>query len=152
MAGMPEGFEKLLLGIEEIDSQHLSLFRLIEALGEAGQSEERWLVAYQTLAALTHWSETHFRLEEALMSIMRYPERSQHQQQHAVFLQRLVQLKEQGLTHDVAADTACWLNDWLVAHVRVVDRLYVDWFERCVHAEPSVLPLAGRGRPARVLG
>ena len=119
-------------GIQEIDEQHGILFGFIAELESALESEQGWMAVHEVLVKLTHWTEVHFAVEEALMHIMAYPATQEHCHQHKGFVVRLNTYKNQSLREDVAAEAASWLREWLSRHIDLEDRLYAEHFYRNV--------------------
>jgi hemerythrin-like metal-binding protein len=79
------------------------------------------------LEELTQYTLDHFKLEEELMECTGYPDLKNHQQVHASLVAQVVEFKQQfeaGST-TVTLDLMNFLSDWLINHIKVVDRRYV---------------------------
>jgi len=121
-------FESYRLGIDDIDEQHRALFDYIENLDAAIASGDRWLVVYQTLVELEHWSKLHFAVEESLMRICHYPQLKQHHNRHAAFSASVEQMKQEALTKDISKKVSKFLHLFLRRHVKTDDRKYAEYF------------------------
>ena len=74
--------EKYLLGIPEIDAQHIEISQLVSSLqGVITQKGQRHLV-HQALKRLHQIMVTHFTFEEALMDMVGYDDLPQHKKMH----------------------------------------------------------------------
>jgi hemerythrin-like metal-binding protein len=71
--------------------------------------------------------ETHFKHEEALMMKSGYPRLAEHQQQHKVFEERVLDLRAKG-TLDAGVFHQ-FLQDWLTEHIMRIDRDYVPYVQ-----------------------
>ena len=120
------------LDIDEIDAQHGMLFDYLDALESAMDAEESWVVVHDIIEKLGHWAAIHFSVEEALMSILDFPEAARHAADHRAFEQGLEARRANLLRHDLARDTAEWLRAWLVEHIGIADRKYAEFFRRRV--------------------
>jgi hemerythrin len=118
---------KYAFGIDEIDSQHQTLFGYIGKLDAALPTCDSWIVVQQTLSDLGYWARVHFAVEESLMRLIKFPELDSHIVMHAEFMKKIAKLKKQSLRKDIARDTSRFLNDWLRHHIDVDDRKYADY-------------------------
>ena len=117
---------KYAFGIDEIDSQHQTLFGFIGKLEAALPTCDSWVVVQQTLNDLGYWARIHFAVEESLMRLARFDEIESHIEMHADFTKKIARLKKQSLRKDIARDTSRFLNDWLRHHIDIEDRKYAD--------------------------
>ena len=90
---------KMSVGLDELDSDHKELIRIINQLGAGSADEARRAAVRQSLVALQRYAEYHFAREESVMRACGYPELDEHQDQHRNFIQRI-----QGLTRRFDAD------------------------------------------------
>jgi hemerythrin len=76
---------ELIVGFEEVDAQHRTLFQSLDALVAAAQADD----AAGTRSAMTTLGDyllTHFAAEESLMNAARFPERGRHKSAHDLFM------------------------------------------------------------------
>jgi len=139
------------LGLPEIDAQHKVLFDLMNALW--GTLIVR-APAAQTLAIireLERYTIVHFIEEEAFMRQAGYTGFDAHKAAHDRFVARVAEEKariEAG--HPFGLEILHFLKDWLVQHILVEDRRYVDEY-RVAQRAASAAP-GGLGRFFRRLG
>lgn len=114
-------------GIEDIDEQHRILIALIEDLA-AESVDGRWISVYGRLADIEYRTLLHFSVEENLMRILRFPDVTQHMEQHAAFLGMVRQFTRQSLTNALVPGAATVLGNWLTQHIQTEDRSYAAYF------------------------
>jgi hemerythrin len=116
------------VGIQEIDEEHQQLFRCLDTINAALHSAYSFSAAYQALETLSEYTRTHFRVEECLMRIMKYPFFKEHQAQHHAFIAELDVLRDKMLRYDAAPDMSQFLTDWLLNHIKISDTDYARFF------------------------
>ena len=121
-----EWSERLELGIPAIDVQHRRFFELAASFGR-DQDEIRVM---KTLAILSDYIRTHFREEEVLMRIAKFPERAAHCRLHAQFRQMLADLIVRARTmslDEIAEEVRYLINGWFSHHIITVDAEYAPY-------------------------
>lgn len=125
--------EALLLGIEEIDTQHQQLFALGEAVHcllrarseQAGFDE--LLKAIEELAAYT---DLHFKTEARLFAQHAYPDAAVHELEHHMFLEYLktkdLALRDENREEDLK-DLLKFFALWLFKHINGMDFKYKEY-------------------------
>ena len=115
---------ELIVGHGAMDAQHSALLLHLAKVQERVAAAD----ATGTAAALAAvWDETvgHFATEEALMEAHTYPERTAHRTAHHLFLEDMKalmrELREQGLSEDVAAWARQRVPEWLTFHIETND-------------------------------
>ncbi|HEX9290951.1 MAG TPA: hemerythrin family protein, partial [Anaeromyxobacteraceae bacterium] len=115
---------ELVVGHGAMDAQHSALLLRLAKVQERVAAAD----ATGTAAALAAvWDETvgHFATEEALMEAHTYPERTAHRTAHHLFLEDMKalmrELREQGLSEDVAAWARQRVPEWLTFHIETND-------------------------------
>jgi len=117
--------ESLAIGIEEIDKQHRQLLEHYDQLLKAcetgrGIDELKTLIGF-----LEGYVVHHFRAEESLQRLHRYPGYSAHKLEHDSFIARLEDLKQEITREGVAlhhvVETNHLLLKWLIHHISTVD-------------------------------
>ncbi len=137
---VPFGIEEdFLTGIDALDADHRRLAELI------ARADAPW-VGYKDLRLLcdevVEYVKLHFRREESLLAVCRYPDLAAHRQEHAGFEARLAAFMDR-LTPEsppsAATELSGLLHDWFDTHVRGADqacvpllraRLRVGWLGR----------------------
>lgn len=115
------------LGIDTFDADHQRLIRLILSLESALENGNSWRIHGRALRELKHYTEDHFRREEAALRLTGYPGLDEHVAQHREFEARLEDLQAE---YDLARVSATrtlseMLQTWLVDHIQVSDRAYL---------------------------
>ncbi|MCR4430929.1 MAG: bacteriohemerythrin [Tepidanaerobacteraceae bacterium] len=119
--------EDLATGIEEIDSQHKELFNRINALVDAcskgkGKEELTGVINF-----LGDYVVMHFGAEEKRMKAQGFPDYDKHKKQHDDFIGEFRDLKEKleqkGPTVDLVIKVNHFLFDWLMNHIRKMDKV-----------------------------
>lgn len=112
----------LEVGIDEMDSDHRTLFELLVRVQDASDADDR-TEAMAILKELADYTEWHFAREEALMARHAYEFTAEHREEH----QRLARQVGHMMTdldhgHIVPHDVATFLQRWLMGHIAGADR------------------------------
>jgi hemerythrin len=150
MTGFIEWTDKLTLGIQEMDEQHLGMFRVLERLAEAARlttadaslvtdSEQGGEIQaeqyiHELLDELLQHTEEHFRCEEKLMAANRYPNLNEHRREHTMLKAELKLFVRDITKGTVSLDqkTLCSLKQWLIVHIRESDKAFADYVHESV--------------------
>lgn len=118
--------DDLTVGIDEIDSQHRSLFQQLEKLLDACVAGREREEVMTMLGFLDQYVVTHFATEEGLQQEYCYPGYEKHRTEHADFLHRLQFFKEELSNSAPSRDFVLRVNqtliDWLTSHILTVDK------------------------------
>jgi len=126
----------LILGIPELDAQHLELDRQLALVHDAlcaGRVPDLSAV----LDGVRACSSRHFDCEEAFMARCGHPAIEEHRARHREFMERTARFEEamtrEGATTRLSIDIGNWLASWvrehqrydlqLVAHAREADAM-----------------------------
>ena len=105
-----------LLGIPELDAQHLNLARLVNRLNNAWRKNQSHRELIELFNAIVAAAAEHFDTEAHYMEQCAYPGREVHEQEHARLLEEAVRLRRR--LHDggelLVIQT---LKDWLINHI-----------------------------------
>ncbi|MBF0159281.1 MAG: bacteriohemerythrin [Magnetococcales bacterium] len=117
------------IGVANIDQEHRTLVHWVNRLNHAIRADREDQVVDEILAMLTHYVQSHFSHEEALMERCHYPDLTAHRAQHEAFAQqvkeRIRQLPlctDSGSRSQAAIDLLHFLTSWLFNHIGKVDR------------------------------
>jgi hemerythrin-like metal-binding protein len=118
---------RLETGIAIIDSQHKRLVEIINEFAEAresGRSEEIMGAIFDELVAYT---ETHFSVEEKLMTSHDYEDIEAHRREHRAFTDQIKMDRYNFSTGTWQFDQRLmdYLRGWLVKHIAASDQAYV---------------------------
>lgn len=126
--------EDYMLGIESIDEQHLRLISIINRLSDgiaSGKSREE---IFTIIQELNQYAEQHFAYEEAYFVKCGYDETVSHEQEHRMFIEDIKNFSERSNETDgnlVAVELLGFLEGWLLHHILISDKRYVENFTQC---------------------
>lgn len=122
--------ESFSLGIELIDEQHKVWISLMNELYDAMSQGEGWNVIKKVLTGMHEYTEFHFSTEEKYFEKFDYPEKDQHENIHKKFIDKLHEFEDQFSKDDttLTSEVMEFMKEWLINHIQVVDRRYVDFF------------------------
>ena len=117
------------IGIAEIDQQHKEMFTTMQSLHGAmlvGQSGPR---VEPTLIELGRLCEVHFRTEEALMALHRFPDLENHRSEHHLIADQVEVFLAEHKTGKLGmvVDLLDYFEDWQGIHVLQHDLKYRDY-------------------------
>ena len=118
---------QLETGIAIIDSQHKRLVDIINELNdalEAGRSDEIMGATFDELVAYT---ETHFSVEEKLLTSHDYEDLENHRREHRVFTDKIKMDRDNfnAGVWEFEQPMMDYLRAWLVNHIQASDQAYV---------------------------
>lgn len=118
--------EDLAVGVKEIDDQHKELFERVQALLDACKAGQGKPAVVETIHFLESYVIEHFNAEEALQRNVAYPEFMAHKAAHDKFLEDVAELRksldESGPTIGTIASTNTMVVDWLMSHIKRMDK------------------------------
>lgn len=118
--------ESLSVGIEEIDNQHKELLRRFDRMLVACKEGKGAEELRQLLHFLNEYVVTHFKHEEHIQRIRKYPDYEAHHQEHESFIARIRKLEEEinqeGVSVHNIIETNNMMLKWLMNHISVVDK------------------------------
>jgi len=114
------------IGIAEIDAQHRELFSRLDRLESALREGKGREIVFTTFQFLDNYVQRHFRAEEELQALYRYPHLPLHAAEHAAFKKRLNELEDRLTLEDpsekLAIQIRALLTNWLITHVTNLDK------------------------------
>lgn len=133
--------ETLLLGHEEIDGQHRSIFIQLENLSNAVQDGSPESILEELAGFLFEYTRVHFATEDRIMVEYDYPRLEEQRQEHDEFSRVATDLKtrieREGISREMAIEMSGKLFRWVVQHIRNHDRDMVNYVKEqlgAVHA------------------
>jgi len=121
--------EKYSVGVPSIDRQHQDLIDYINKLQvELASPEPDALMIELILNGLIGYTNTHFKYEEMLFSMYRYPETEQHKAAHSRLIDSVVDFKQRYESGEprVGEDLLFFLKSWLYHHILKEDMAYSE--------------------------
>jgi hemerythrin len=128
--------ESLVLGFDEIDDQHRSIFAHFEKLSEAIQEGSSKEIIEQLAKFLFEYAHVHFANEDRIMVEYKYPRIETQRKEHGEFtrdandLQR--RLEQEGATRELAIETTGKLLRWIIQHIKKHDREMVEYVKEYI--------------------
>ncbi|MGE4536673.1 MAG: bacteriohemerythrin [Desulfovibrio sp.] len=122
--------QSLAVGIQEIDSQHQKLVRMICDLHEAMRSGKGKDQVETILHELEEYAVEHFGFEEKLMEQYKYPGYLNHRKEHEKFVDKVLAFGNDFRANKVALtnEVMNFLKNWLVGHIKGTDQKYSSFF------------------------
>ncbi|MDD4979301.1 MAG: bacteriohemerythrin [Gallionella sp.] len=124
--------EKYSVNIKAIDEQHKELVNILNRLFVAVSKREGDLVIAAILDALINYTQTHFALEERLMSQAKYKDLVPHIAEHKKLLSELDQLCKKHMVEEqpIYFEMLSFLKSWLKEHIQGVDTKYSEALQK----------------------
>ena len=123
--------DSLLLGLEEVDLQHKSIFEQFARFSEAIQEGSPEDILQEMVVFLSEYAQFHFATEEKIMAEYDYPKLEEQRREHADFSRTVKafrsRVEQEGVSHDMAIDMNGKLFRWVALHIRSHDREMVDY-------------------------
>ncbi|MDR1351006.1 MAG: bacteriohemerythrin [Zoogloeaceae bacterium] len=125
------------VGIVEIDTQHKTLFRLINRLHQAILNREGSKTCGGILDELVDYTRIHFTLEQTLMRIGHFPEYEAHCEMHRALVAEVELLQRKIASGQVAIsfELLHFLRNWLTKHILGEDMKYGVYFKTHGHEQ-----------------
>ena len=122
----------VILGVAEIDADHLKIADLLDAL--LGSQIDNADAAFSLihLSKLVDAMCEHFVREEEIMRSAKYYDFNAHKHEHDTFLQTLSTLLNNNETHNsqITGDTIGIIRDWKFEHIKTHDKPLADFILR----------------------
>ncbi len=124
--------DKYSVGISIIDEQHKKLFGFINKTIEAKEHSDNKEELEKELEEMTTYALEHFETEEAYMREFDYPECRRHSEEHYRFFDKTLTYFDRVINGDyhISNELIEYLKQWLVNHIQVSDRRYIDCFKK----------------------
>lgn len=123
--------DSLLLGLEEVDLQHKSIFEQFARFSEAIQEGAPENILQEMVVFLSEYAQFHFATEEKIMAEYDYPKLEEQRREHTDFSRTVKafrsRVEQEGVSHDMAIDMNGKLFRWVALHIRNHDREMVDY-------------------------
>ena len=129
---MLEWNDKFSVGISRIDEEHKKLFGILNkailAKGHNDDPEE----LREVLRKMINYAIAHFKTEETYMKEFNFPEYQDHKKEHRDFYIETITYLDKFTKSgsQIANDKLEYLKWWLVNHIQVTDRKFIDCFKK----------------------
>ncbi|MCX7157554.1 MAG: hemerythrin domain-containing protein [Rhodocyclales bacterium] len=119
--------DSFAIGIEAIDNQHKKIFEHLLAIESSVAKRDPWHILHFFVTQLAESLKLHLEVEEALLEIVRYPERVEHRESHVRLLQQIDELEDQLRNKASGESLVGFFEIWFVRHVLNGDREYAAY-------------------------
>ena len=126
--------DKLSCGIKLIDEQHKSLVDLVNEMfnhvtGNYVQEKDYF---NRVIQKVVRYIKTHFASEEQIMLAVKFSGYTEHKEEHDNFVLAVVENicdYNAGRRFTLSSFTR-FLKDWILSHIALVDKQYVEYLKR----------------------
>ncbi len=129
---MIEWDDKYSVGISGIDDEHRQFIDIINMAIATNESSDNPGELREVLYRITKYAINHFSTEENYMIEFNYPEYQYHKEEHHDFSRKVIAYCERVNDDDsqISNEILEYLKRWLINHIQVTDRKYIDCFKR----------------------
>ena len=117
------------VGVREIDVQHKKLFEMLTVFYANVKTSNKNAIMNLT-DQMIKYAQFHFETEEYYFEKFSYEEAEKHKKQHEDFLKKAKETKEKIENGKlvISMDITGFLKDWLLNHIKISDRKYIECF------------------------
>ena len=129
---MLEWNDKFSMGISIIDEDHKKFIDILNKAIFAKEHNDNPEEVKEVLYRITNYAFNHFLTEEAFMIEFDYPDYKSHKEEHSAFSEKMTEYcnrVNEGDCH-ISNELVEYLKQWIVNHIQVTDRQYVDCFKK----------------------
>jgi hemerythrin len=129
---MIEWDDKYSVGISRIDDEHRQFIDIINQAIVTKEHNDDPEELKEVLHSITMYAISHFATEESYMIQFNYPEYQYHKEEHHDFSKKVIEYCDR--INDGGSQLSNiileYLKRWLVNHIQITDRKYIDCFKR----------------------
>jgi hemerythrin len=117
--------DRLSVGLEMIDNDHKHLVSLVNELHDAVKAARGKEALGHVLDGLISYTRTHFAREESEMAKFKYPQATEHIQEHTTLARQVLEVQAKykaGNTAVLSMEVMAFLRDWLLKHIQASDK------------------------------
>jgi len=117
------------VGVPAMDSQHKTLFGMLNELHDAMLSGRGQQATRPLLKKLVEYTREHFSAEERAMSLAGYPALGKHRADHEALTRKVQEYVVRLDSGEVAINLHLlnFLREWLSKHIQQTDKEYGPW-------------------------
>ena len=129
---MIEWDDKYSVGISKIDDEHRQFIDIINMAIATNERNDDSGELREVLYRITKYALNHFSTEENYMIEFNYPEYQYHKEEHHDFSRKVLAYCKRVADGDsqISNEILEYLKRWLINHIQVTDKKYVDCFIR----------------------
>jgi hemerythrin-like metal-binding protein len=118
------------LGIPIIDEQHRGIVSAINSLYYFIQQGQGAEALKPTITVLAQYTALHFKTEEALMELAKYPGLAEHIILHQALRGKTLNLTRDPMSQGDENTLLAFLKDWWLGHINNEDRKYAPYVRK----------------------
>ena len=128
---MVEWYDRFNVNISILDEEHKKFFDLIYKTTKEESFSNNPKGALEVLDEMTEYALEHFKTEENYMEKFHFTGYQSHKNEHIDFVNTTTDYKNRAAGGDdqVISEILEYLLKWLVNHIQVTDRKYIDCFK-----------------------
>jgi hemerythrin-like metal-binding protein len=117
------------VGVKTLDSQHTTLFAILNDLHSAMMKGEAHTMTGPLLRKLVEYTRTHFSAEEKMLADSQYPGLANHRLLHRNLMKQVEDYSSRFERGEITLNLHLlnFLRDWLTNHIQKVDHEYGPW-------------------------
>ncbi len=129
---MIEWSDKYSVGISKIDYEHKQFIDIINKAIATKEHNDNPEELKEILYGITTHKTIHFSTEETFMTEFDYPEYKSHLEEHSDFCKKMIAYCNRVSDGDyqIVNEILVYLKQWLVNHILVTDKKYIECFKR----------------------
>ncbi len=129
---MIEWDDKYSVGISRIDEEHKKFIDIINKAIIAKEHSKNPEELKEVLYRITRYATIHFSTEETYMKKFNYLEYQHHKEEHDDFAIKALVYNRRVAdgNSQIANEILEYLKQWLINHIQVTDKKYVDCFKK----------------------
>ena len=127
--------KELEIGIENVDSQHKQLINMINELTLAVEYNQQNSSLLPIVDRLLEYAGNHFQVESGIFAQYEFPNRVDHEAEHATFIDKVKYIRRQCelLDTPMSAKIREFLLHWFINHIKSKDMEYKRFIYKATH-------------------
>lgn len=123
-----------VLGIESVDIQHAKLLYIVKQVGDLLRDVhkfDRYDEIIKLINELKQYALEHFRDEEELMEMVRYPKRFSHKANHTRFIREINSIDLSYIDksqYECVRSLLDFISEWIIKHIDMQDRAFTEYY------------------------
>ena len=120
------------LGLDDVDSQHKQLISMINQLSIAVEYGQQNPEVLPLVDRVHDYAQTHFKVESDIFTKYEYPDRVDHEAEHATFIDKVKYVRRQCelLDTPMSAKIRDFLLHWFCNHIKTKDLKYKTFIDK----------------------
>ncbi len=122
---------KYIVGISIIDDEHKKLIGILNKAIHEKEHNDNPEEIKEVLSEMTNYATMHFKTEETYMIKFNYTDYIYHKIEHLDFEKKTISYCERVAVgaYPITKEILEYLGKWLVNHIQITDKKYIDCFK-----------------------